>query len=81
MVRGGFHKPIYALRQAFMLCTKLLRIKKLLKSWAQSVKWLYAQFLAFMKSTPGGGHCSGATTGNWQVHNLNLGKAQNVIYL
>ena len=45
--RGGFHKPIYALRQALTLCTKLLRLKKLLKSLAQSVrawlepKWVY----------------------------------------
>ena len=47
---GEFQKTIYALRQALTLCAKLLRLKKLLKSWAQSVKWLYAQLLAFMKS-------------------------------
>ena len=49
----GFHKPIYALRQPLTLCTKLLCLKKLLKSWAQSVKWLCAQLLAIIKSTPG----------------------------
>ena len=43
----------------FKLYPKLLRselnflcLKKLLKSWAQSVKWLCSQLLAFMKSTP-----------------------------
>ena len=51
--RGGFQKPIYALRQTLTLCAKLLRLKKLLKSSAQSIKWLWAQLLAFMKSTPG----------------------------
>ena len=51
--RGGFHKPIYALRQALTLCADLLHLKKLLKSWAQSVKWLCAKLLAFMKSTLG----------------------------
>ena len=29
------------------------RPKKLLKSWAQSIRWLCAQLLAFMKSTAG----------------------------
>ena len=49
---GGFHKPIYALHQAFTLCAKLLRLKKLLKSLALSVKWLCVQLYALMKSTP-----------------------------
>ena len=35
---GRFHKPNYALRQALMLFAKLLRLKKLLKSLAQSVR-------------------------------------------
>ena len=35
-----------------MLCAKLLRIKKLLKSSAQSVKWLCAQLFVFMKLNP-----------------------------
>ena len=51
--RGGFLKPIYTLRQALTLCAKLLRLKKLINSWSQSVKWLCAQLLAFMKSTQG----------------------------
>ena len=50
---GGFHKPIYALRQALTLCAKLLCLKKLLKSSALSVKLFCAQLLPFMKSTPG----------------------------
>ena len=33
---GGFHKPIYALCQAVTLCAKLLRPKKLLKSWRRA---------------------------------------------
>ena len=37
---------------ARFLCAKLLRLKKLLKSSAQCVKWLCVQLLAFMKSTP-----------------------------
>ena len=37
---GGFHKPIYALSQALMLYTKILRQHFFHKSWAQSVKWL-----------------------------------------
>ena len=52
-IPGVDHKPIYTLRQAFTLCGELLRLKELLKSWEQSVKWLCAQLLAFMKSTPG----------------------------
>ena len=52
MTWGGFHKPIYTLRQALTLCAELLRLKKLLKNSAQSVKWLCAQLLVFMKWTP-----------------------------
>ena len=48
-----YHKPIYALRQALTLCAELLRLKKHLKRWAQSVKWLCAELLGFMKSTQG----------------------------
>ena len=52
-IRAGFHKPIYALCQALTPCAKLLRLKKLLKISAQSVKWLCTQLLAVMKLTPG----------------------------
>ena len=52
-IRGGYHKPIYTLCQALTLYAKLLCLKKRLKSWAQIVNWLCAQFLAFMKLTPG----------------------------
>ena len=51
-VWGGFYKPIYTLRQALTLWVKLLRLKKPLKSSAQSVNWFCAQLLPFMKSTP-----------------------------
>ena len=72
LTRGGFHKPIYALRQALTLCAKLLHPKKLLKSWAQSVKWLCAQLLAFMKSTPGNPHKSSPS----YAYPLNLGDSK-----
>ena len=39
--RGQFHKPIYALCQAFTLCAKLLRLKKASQKLGAERKWVY----------------------------------------
>ena len=50
---GQFHKPIYALRQAFTLCPILLRLKKASQKLGAECKSLAQSVNGFMKSTPG----------------------------
>ena len=49
---GRFHQPIYALRQALMLCAKLLRLKKASQKLDAERKRLAQSVNGFMKSTP-----------------------------
>ena len=49
--RGRFHKPIYALRQAFTLCAELLRLKKASQKLGAERKSLAQSVNGFMKST------------------------------
>ena len=52
MTRGRFHKPIYALPQAFMLCAQLLRSYLQAQKFGAERKSLVQSVNGFMKSTP-----------------------------